>query len=174
MTREVYLVRHARCEKSGTLLGQADVALTAEGIAQAQALADWFASRGVERVISSDLRRAVETASRIAEPLEITLEVDARLREISYGDWDGRTWEEIEKADPAAARRKLQDWNGWTPPGGEPFAQFIARVTAAWESIRASSAKVTVVVAHRGVNAVLLGDLMGFQQDYTTARRLTL
>ena len=150
--RVIYVVRHGRCKGAGTLLGQSDVDLTAEGIAQAEELAGRLS--GVERVVSSDLRRAARTAERIAVRAGVVVELDARLREISYGAWDGRPWE----------------------PGVEPvesFEAFQARVGEAWQDICASTARVTVMVAHQGVNAVILGDL-GVMQEYGTAVRMEL
>jgi len=181
--REVYLVRHGHCVNSGTLLGQADAGLSPEGIAQAQALGRLFASLPVDRIVTSDLRRAVETAKWIAHftgsaPQHLNssleaVELDPRLREISYGQWDGLTWEQISETDPLAARRKLANWEGWTPPGGEPFSTFVERVRSAWKSICTGSAHVTVLVAHYGVNAILAGD-PEFQQDYGTAHKIVL
>lgn len=146
--RLIYLMRHGYPEGAGTLLGQSDTGLTAEGVAQAEALAAELT--GVERVVSSDLRRAVETAEPIATRAGVRVEMDARLREISYGAWDGRPWQE-----------------GVQPV--ESLAAFQSRVLEVWRDICASAARVTVVVAHRGVNAVILGD-MGLEQDYGTAR----
>jgi len=148
----IYVVRHGHCERAGTLLGQCDVDLTPEGIVQAEALAGRL--RGVERIVSSDLRRAAQTAERIAARAGVAVELDARLREISYGPWDGRPWQ----------------------PGVEPtesLEAFQARVGEAWQEICASTARVTVVVAHQGVNAVILGDL-GLKQEYGTATRVRI
>ena len=175
MTRELCLVRHGHCEKGGTLLGQCDVPLTAEGLVQAQALAAQLAGCGAERLVSSDLRRAMQTATILAGRLDLLLETDRRLREISYGPWDGLAWTEIERLDPAGAPRKLVDWTSWTPPGGEPFDAFLARVHDARMSLAAVPARLTIVVAHRGVNAVLSGQpLDTFQQRYGTALRVPL
>ncbi len=175
MTRELCLVRHGHCERSGTLLGQFDAPLTAEGLVQAQALAAQLAGCGAERLVSSDLRRSVQTATALAARLDLSLETDPRLREISYGPWDGLTWAEIERLDPSGAPRKLADWTSWTPPGGEPFDAFLARVQNARVSLAAARARLTVVVAHRGVNAVLSGQpLETFQQHYGSALRVPL
>jgi len=180
MSRLIYLVRHGLSENSGTLLGQSDPPLIAAGMAQAQALAARFQNCGAERLISSPLRRSLETAGYIAASLRLPVEVEAQLAEITYGEWDGRYWEEIQKTDPDAAGRKLTDWNGFTPPGGESWGVFLARVEAAWESLRAAPARVTIVVAHRGVNAVLAAaasgrhweELAGFEQDCGSACKL--
>ena len=82
-------------------------------------------------IVSSRLQRAAETARILGLGLGIEPATDPRLNEISYGDWDGLTWAEIERRDPAAAQAKLDDWQGVTPPGGEPFEEFRNRVEAA-------------------------------------------
>jgi broad specificity phosphatase PhoE len=175
VSQELYLVRHGLCDSGGTLLGQCDVELTAEGRAQARALGEQLADAGAERLVSSDLRRAWQTAEILAERLGLPAEADARLREVSYGDWDGLTWDEIERLDPEGARRKVADWTGWTPPGGETWETFQERVEDLRAALSAAAARTTIVVAHRAVNAVLAGlPPDGFEQDYGTFRCVTI
>jgi broad specificity phosphatase PhoE len=78
------------------------------------------------------------------------------LREITYGAWDGWTWAEIEAADPELAARKLRDWRGITPLGGESWLDFAARVTRAFERIK-TGPRPAAIVAHAAVNQVLTG-----------------
>ena len=89
----------------------------------------------------------------------MAVETDPRLREISYGAWDGHRWEEMERSG--------------APPGGESYEEFTSRVRSAWNSIRDSPARVTVVVAHLGVNAVLL-DNFELRQEYGSAVKVTI
>ena len=155
MPREIYLVRHGVCDNSHTMLGQSDPPLTEEGLAQAELLAKGLAQRGVERIVASPLRRAVQTAQAIADNTGIEIEIDTRLKEISCGAWDGLSWDAIEQEDPVTAQRKLEDWNNIAPAGGEEFFTFYRRVTGVWRDIVNHVAGVSVVVAHRGVNAIL-------------------
>ena len=161
--RRVYLIRHGLCEPSGVLLGQFDAPLSAEGEKQVEALARQFEDSGIERVLSSSLKRALRTADVIAKHLGVEVATDARLNEISYGTWDGLRWEEIERSDPETARRKLEDWWNVTPLGGESVESFYRRVERAWHSLADHPAGVTAVVAHRGVNAVLLDLARGLE-----------
>ena len=85
-------------------------------------------------VFTSPLARAHRTARLFFPQHEIQLVPE--LAEISMGEWEGRAWEEIEVAWPELARQKLNDWFAVTPPGGEAWRDFEARVTAAWARIR--------------------------------------
>lgn len=154
--RRFYIVRHGLTRSPGVLLGQFDAALSGEGSQQAQAVASELAAKGIERIVSSTLARAKETAAGIARRLSLQVETDERLNEISYGHWDGMRWEQIEQADPITAGKKLNDWWSATPSGGEPPADFVRRVKQAWLSLLDNPARTTVVVAHEAVNAVLV------------------
>ncbi len=116
-------------------LGSSDPPLVSQGRRQAEALAETLANAGIEMIVSSRLQRAAETARVLGLRLGIEPAADPRLNEISYGDWDGLTWAEIEQRDPAAAQAKLDDWQGVTPPGGEPFEKFRDRVEAAVQDL---------------------------------------
>ena len=154
--RPVFLIRHARCGSHGTLLGAADPPLTAEGRADSAELGRRLRGESIGRIVSSDLCRARETAAIVAAELNLTVEIDPRLNEISYGAWDGLAWAEIESRFPDAAARKLSDWFRFTPEGMEPFPDFFARVKQAWDSLAETGPAQTAIVAHRTVNAVLL------------------
>jgi broad specificity phosphatase PhoE len=122
----IVLVRHGETDdnRAGLLLGRADPPLNATGRAQAAAIATGLA--GGEQpvaVVSSPLRRTVETAEAIAATWGAPVERDERLVEIDYGEWDRR----------AVADVALDDWRAWradpgfTPPGGESLAEVQAR-----------------------------------------------
>jgi len=145
----LFLVRHCEPQLTGVLLGQCDPGLSEAGRAQAATL---FNDVKFAAIYSSPLRRALETARIISR--SAPLEVIDDLREITYGSWDGRAWADIEAADPDLAARKLRDWPGVTPRGGEPWPIFVARVTLAFERI-SGGPRPAVIVAHAAVNKVL-------------------
>ncbi len=160
----LYLVRHAEPELTGVMLGKFDSPLSAAG-KQAAAAIKLRLRPAV--VFSSPLLRARQTAELLSDREPIVL---AGLCEIGYGDWDGMKWNEIDARDPELARRKLADWFGVTPPGGEPWSEFEARVRRAGEEIVRSASR-AIVVAHAAVNSVLAATWSGvdpreFQQQY--------
>jgi broad specificity phosphatase PhoE len=145
----LFLVRHAEPAITGVLLGSLDPPLSESGRAHAATL---FRGVNLAVVYSSPLRRALETAESIARGARI--EVLNDLREISHGDWDGLSWAEIEARDPVLAARKLEDWQGVTAPGGEPWREFVGRVRRAFEHIR-TGPRPAAIVAHAAVNQLL-------------------
>jgi alpha-ribazole phosphatase len=152
----LYVVRHAEPAVVGVLLGQCDPPLSEAGRMRAVEL---LKETRLAVVYSSPLRRARETAELLARGAAIEIVDD--LREITYGDWDGRTWAEIEARDPEMARRKMEDWRGVTPAGGEPWSEFVARVTFAFERIKVGP-RPAAVVAHAAVNLVIAGVDMSY------------
>ena len=154
--RKLLIARHGEPEITGVLLGQADPGLSERGRSQAAALAEAWKALRIERLVSSELRRARETAVVVGKVLGLEVELDGRLNEITYGSWDGREWADIEAADPETARIKMEDWWSATPAGGETGAEFYARVEQAWRSLRSRPEGVIAAVTHTAVNAVLL------------------
>ena len=163
------IVRHGEPTLHGVFLGTLDPVLSDKGRMQAQALA---ASIGEGlAVYASPLRRAAETAAFLGQPVTSIEE----FREISYGPWEGLRWAEIEERFPQEARRKIDDWFGYTVEGAETWPHFRARVQFGLRRVQPSS----VVVAHLGVNSVLRELITGqpamnFIQDYCEIVELTL
>jgi broad specificity phosphatase PhoE len=163
--RTLYLIRHARPAVEGVLLGQSDPPLSDQGRRDAHRI---FSGFEVKRVYSSPLRRALETAAFLRSSSEVT--VLDELAEISLGAWDGKSWEEVQRADPALANRKSEDWFGVMPPDGESWSAFTTRVLKALDQVRCGLMP-AAIVAHLAVNSVIAASLLGspsiqFQQAY--------
>jgi broad specificity phosphatase PhoE len=163
--RTLYLIRHACAAVEGVLLGQSDPPLSDQGRADAHRA---FSGFEVQRVYSSPLRRARETAAFLRSAAEVT--VLDELAEISLGAWDGKSWEEVQRTDPALANRKSEDWFGVTPPDGESWSAFTQRVLNALDHVR-SGPMPAAIVAHSAVNSVIAASLRAsspiqFQQAY--------
>jgi broad specificity phosphatase PhoE len=131
------------------MLGSLDPPLSEAGRAQAQTL---LANVKLAIVYSSPQRRAMETAEIIARGAPIEALDD--LRELSHGDWDGLTWEQIEARDPELAARKIREWSVVTAPNGERYDAFTSRVMRAFRRIR-NGPRPAAVVAHAGVHHVI-------------------
>jgi broad specificity phosphatase PhoE len=148
-TTRVVLVRHCEPEPDarGRCYGSLDFALSPAGRAAA---AD-VAVPPVDAVVSSPRRRARETAGPIAAASGVTVTVDERWRELDFGELEGLTYEEAERAHPELYERWMSTPTEVTFPGGESYALLRARVVAAVDELRAAHAGRTVcVVTHGG------------------------
>jgi|SRR5271157_266622 len=153
------LVRHGLTEwnSSGRFQGHSDIPLSEMGRQQAEALAARLSSEHIHTIYASDLERAQATARIIAARQQCTPTSDAHLREISFGAWEGLTYDEIRRRDPAALSRWEANGQEVTPPGGETLGQLVWRVQPAMDEIRARHVDETVlIVAHGGPLQVLL------------------
>lgn len=142
--------------------GQSDVPLSPLGERQAEALAQRLATEWLDGIVASDLSRARATAEAIARFHRVPVHLDADLREISMGEWEGSTYAEILDREPEAMRIWQADPTSYAPPGGETVAQVRDRLVAALERWRQAYPKGTVVwVTHGGVIGILLCQLLG-------------
>ena len=163
------LVRHGESVSNleGRVQGQEDVALSARGQVQADAVAAWSqaefggAAPPIEEVWSSPLVRARDTAARIAAALGLPLKIDERLRELHAGIFQGHLWADLEERFPEAVARWRSGDVDYAIPGGESRAQLAARGHAVLESLAARDVSRMIVVAHGGILTAALGSLVG-------------
>ena len=156
MTR-VWLIRHgASTAAPGLAIGVSDPPLSDLGRAQARSLAGGLAARPLVRVISSDLRRALETATIIAAPHRLVVESTSALREIDFGTWEGRDLRALWWVDSAAARAWEQDVRLTPEAFGETVDDVERRVAAFWKQGEPLPATGEIaIVAHGGSLAAL-------------------
>ena len=146
------LLRHPATASSGEgCIGQTDVALSAEGLAAIERIAEDAARTKPARLLSSDLRRCRMLADAIAARLDICPEPDAIWREVNFGAWENRTWDEIRSDDPHALAAWMDDFVTVAPPGGESFHQLRSRVVSALQKIDPEPFDSLLVVTHAGV-----------------------
>jgi broad specificity phosphatase PhoE len=145
------LLRHGDTQLSPEhrFCGLRDLPLSASGTRQAKAAAGRLAGGvPIDAVVSSPLRRAVDTAAIAATELGLTPVTDDDLRETDFGDWDGFTLEEVQQRWPAAVAAWRRDPEQ-APPGGESFADTSRRVDRACDRLlRDHSGQTVLVVSH--------------------------
>lgn len=162
--RTIYFIRHGQTgwNAEGRLQGSRDIDLNATGEGQAAAVAARLAAVAGDDLkdadfVASPLLRTRRTMEIVRTALGLSPEAyrtDPRLREIGFGAWEGSTWAEIRRRDPAgAAQRDRMRW-GHRPPGagGESYAMLVERIGPLFAELGPRS----VVVAHGGVARAML------------------
>lgn len=146
----IHLLRHGRTiAPAGVMLGATDIVLSPVGIKQARTLA----RRLPENIfcICSPMLRAKQTLECLQEQGTMPAEVvfDERLREMDFGEWELKTFNEI-----VAAGHDISGWleySGFTFPGGESVSGFTLRVTSLLDELRAGKDKEVMLLCHGGV-----------------------
>lgn len=157
---KLYLVRHGLTAENagGIIQGHNHGQLTRLGLEQAQRLAERLKSVPFDRIYASDLRRAAETARRIARYQVAPVQYTAQLRERHAGIFQGRPVAEFEQAQ-AQSGLPHKDFR---PAGGESYEELRARVAGFVTELRQAHASATVLlVAHGRWNRMLLGMALG-------------
>ena len=151
------------------LQGQRDIPLNARGRDQARAVGRTLRAR-----IGAEIDRLEAAGAFFASPLERAREtmelaraamglppkryrLDAALKEITFGDWEGLTWPEVRARDPSGVEARRADKWGFVPPGGESYAMLVERVRP-WLAALAGDA---FVVSHGGVARAFMTILAG-------------
>jgi alpha-ribazole phosphatase len=158
----VYLMRHpAREGGKGVCIGQTDVGLSAEGRASLPRLCQKAADLKPSRVISSDLQRCRSLAEGIASLLNLTVEINPAWRELNFGDWESRTFDEIQSEDPLNLAAWMENYVEIAPSGGESFRQLQTRALGALNQLGHTPGETVLVATHAGVIRSLISAAAG-------------
>ena len=168
--RRVVMLRHGQTDFNlgSRMQGQLDTELSELGRVQAVAAAEVLGKLQPLVIVSSDLRRAYDTAARLGERTGLQVQVDQRLRETHLGDWQGLTHVEIDAAAPGARLAWREDAT-WAPHGGESRVDVAARsVPVVAELVSGEPEwgdpnepdRPVVLVAHGGLIAALSAALL--------------
>ncbi|MEN3930273.1 histidine phosphatase family protein [Microvirga sp. W0021] len=153
---KIYFVRHGETDwnVAGRMQGQQDISLNEKGRGQAEQvgykLAKLFDRPEIMQYLVSPLKRTRETADIMLRTMGLAPDIyqpEPRLREITFGKWEGLTWKDVRKTDPAAALQRDMDKWGTVPPDGESYAMLAERVRPVFENLERD----IVVVSHGGV-----------------------
>ena len=142
----------------GRFFGATDLPLSEEGRKQARAVATHIKQTKPGVCYCSPLERTLETARIVAPRVETKAEPD--LREVDFGEWEGKTFEEISKSSPEHVKR-WTEFDGFGFPGGEDIGGFVGRIQRAVKRMAAEQAEVVLAVTHGGVIRMIICELLG-------------
>jgi len=180
----ILAIRHGETawNVSARIQGHLDVGLNDAGREQARRLARALAGREpIDRLYSSDLSRALDTARAVAESTGAPLTATTALRERHFGALQGRTFADVAASAPEVAEAWRRRQPDWTPPGGESLLSFRERITQAVQGLAAENIGKTIALfTHGGVLDVLyraatglgLQDARTWQLGNTAVNRL--
>ncbi len=150
--KRIYLVRHAQSEfnEKGIFQGRLDSDLTPLGFVQARMVANFLAGENIEAIISSPQRRAYKTALTIGDVLGIEVEIDERIREMSFGVLEGKNFWELFNNERDMMLSWLKNPVKNPLPTQEPMESFEKRLLSFMEDIKKRKEDRIAVVGHGG------------------------
>jgi probable phosphoglycerate mutase len=158
------LVRHAQTvwNREKKIQGQSDSPLTSDGKSQALRWGRMLKQFSWNRILASDIGRAMETAKIINQALNLSLQTDSRLREQDWGQWTGKTISQLKTDTPLELDAQVRAGWAFCPPGGEGRRSVLER---GYQALREAAEKwpgdEILVITHEGVVKSLIYHLCG-------------
>ncbi|WP_339340016.1 histidine phosphatase family protein [uncultured Oceanicoccus sp.] len=162
-TTTIDILRHGQTVADDILRGRIDVALSDNGYQQMQdrlsplinPTAPW------QQVVTSPLQRCAVFAERLNQQHGTPVAIDDGFLEMDFGDWDGKAFDELKQQDPELFSKIWRQPHLYSPPNGEPFSDFSARIGLAWENlIEQYGGNHILLICHGGVIRALLGHIL--------------
>lgn len=165
----LYLVRHGQVADGHTdrYHGHNDIGLSAKGVRQFEALAAQLEPVPLAGIYASDLTRARTGAEIISRGREVTPQIILEFREVHFGVWEGLNFTEIAERYPKELEARFRDLGTFRIPGGESLADVRARALPRLaELIQQHQGQAFIIVAHAGINRVILSEALSLSLDY--------
>lgn len=156
----IYLARHGETDWNlkGLIQGHTDIPLNETGKQQAYELAAAIKDKGISinRIYSSDMKRARETAEIVAKELSVEAQALKGIQEVNLGRWEGHTWKQVRELFPDEYRVWYENRRYEVPPEGESYEQVLQRVVPVLSGIALKEDENVLVVVHSAVIMSLL------------------
>ncbi|HWR09034.1 histidine phosphatase family protein [Sporomusa sp.] len=162
--RTIYIIRHGKIisdEHVRRYIGHIDIPLSDEGVIQAQVIGQALSKKNITSIFCSDLLRSVATARIISLSTNVKPLVRTDIREISMGEWEGKSFQEIAENYPEEYAKRGKNIADYRVPGGESFSEGQARVVSAFADMLAVTTGDIMIVGHAGINRLLLCSVLG-------------
>jgi broad specificity phosphatase PhoE len=167
----IFFIRHGETDwnAEGRMQGQQDIPLNARGHVQAASAGKTLRSLLDVKpaaiaadfdFLASPLYRTRQTMEIVRHQLRLAPQpyaLDDRLKEITFGRWEGLTWDEVEAKDPEMAAGRIADKWGFVPPGGESYAMVAERIRPLLKTLTGD----TIIVSHGGIARVFMALIGG-------------
>ena len=184
MQTTIDLLRHGEPVGGKQYRGHLDDPLSDLGWQQMQQVIDSNISTiSWDAILTSPLKRCADFAQSLANKTALPLIIEPRLMEISFGDWEGRTAEELIQSEAEQLYAFWSDPFNCPPPAGEKLTAFIERTLSAWNKIQTEwQGKQILIICHAGAIRMIFCHLLGFpverqfniQVDYASLSRVVI
>ena len=149
----IYLLRHGQTDenKNKSYYGKLDSDLNEIGKAQAEAAGELLKDINFDTIYISERKRTRKTAELALGKDNLNFIKDGRINEISFGEFEGKDYKEIQKNYPEEYELWNNKWKEFTPPGGESYIQFYDRIKVFMDELIRENHENVLIVTHGGV-----------------------
>lgn len=149
----IYIVRHGQTHHNvkGQYYGKLDASLSQEGIRQMEKLRSSLKGIEFDSIYSSNTKRTLQSLQISGKHLYNKVQIDQRLSELNFGEFEGRTYQEICKIFPDQIESWNKDWKNFCPPNGEAFASFYKRIVSFFKDLLKKKENHILIMTHSGV-----------------------
>lgn len=163
----IYLLRHGQTEENikGSYYGNLDISLNEIGISQGKKAKDFFNGIKLDKVYVSGKRRTFEMAKLVLGQAKIEILQDNRINETNFGDFEGKTYEEIKELYPEECMCWQNNWKEFVPPNGESYTKLCERVKSFMEHIKKLECDNILICTHSGVIRAIYCYVMNENMD---------
>lgn len=165
---KIFILRHGESEENlkGTFYGTMDCGLSENGVLQAINIKERLEGVIFDCAYYSPMKRVKETLNIVVDgESNTTLLMDQRIKELDFGDFEGKTYDEILKAFPKECKEWNHDWKGFTPPKGESYIDLYNRVESFMDEVLKSNHENILIVTHGGVMRAIYTYVMNGNLD---------
>ena len=164
--KRIYLVRHGKTEwnENGIYQGRSDTDLSKEGISQAKRTAAYLGKNEIAEIYSSKLKRAIRTGELISGDTGLKVQQSEKLNELSFGKWEGMTFDGIQEEYPDLSRRFFAEPSEFEAPGGESVKDLRKRVMDFWFEQESDDSD-SVIVSHSGPLKIIILSVLNAPLD---------
>jgi broad specificity phosphatase PhoE len=165
---KIYLVRHGETQwnKGEIFRGTKDIPLNEIGIKQAQSVGNYFSQRPVNRIISSPLARAAQTAESISMTTGIKIETMKEFTDMNFGIWEGLKLREVEQRFPADLNRWKTSPEKLQIEGGETLDMVRDRISSGLANILYGTEDTIIIISHRVICKMLVLHALRIGNDH--------
>ncbi len=161
--KEIFLFRHGDIARTNCYIGATDVKLSDVGIRQLSSQKKLFSNLLIDKIFCSPLKRCIQTYSQLQ--LDSKVSLDDRIREVDFGDWEGKSFENIAANHPSEITRWSIDKEKFVFPNGEAVKDFHQRIIAFCEYIKTLPEPKILIISHGGVIRHMICYLLNIPLD---------
>ena len=173
--KKIILIRHGSIDSKydGCYIGANDVPLSAKGLKEAAALGQYITNIQYGHIFASPMLRVRQTLEAALSPEKVkTVEYKENLREINFGDWDGKNFSQIKEQCPDEVENWVEASDEFTFPGGSNLGDFRKRIETFKKTLLGSTGSTIIVFAHGGVILALICSILGLGKEKMLAFKI--